>query len=184
MSFRNTERAYGSIAKGFHWIVAILVLGLLALGLYMVRLDPGPALFQLYALHKSIGIVVLALAVLRVAWRLSNIHPISLPNHRAWEKLIARISHALLYLALFVMPLSGWVMSSAKGFSVGVFGLFTLPDLVRPSEALAQQAVIIHEIAAYTLIGVIGLHVAGALKHHVLDRDNTLKRMLPFGRTE
>lgn len=184
MTLRNTLQAYGSVAKGFHWIVALGVIGLLGMGLYMTRLDPSPAMFQIYALHKSIGITILALAVLRVLWRFSNPHPQSLPNHLPWEKALSRVIHFLLYVSLFVMPLSGWIMSSAKGFSVSVFGWFTLPDFVKPNDALAGLAADIHEIAAYTLIVMVGLHFAGALKHHVIDRDSTLRRMLPFAARE
>lgn len=182
MGLRNTQDEYGAVAKGFHWAVALLVIGVICAGLYMVNLDLSPAKLQIYALHKSVGITILVLVALRLVWRFSNAHPAALPTHRPWEKILARIVHALLYLSLFLMPLSGWVMSSAKGFSVSVFDLFTLPDLVRPDEALAKQAVLVHKTVAYTLIVMIGLHLAGALKHHVIDRDKTLRRMLPFGR--
>lgn len=180
MIWRNTTESYGLVAKSFHWVIALLVIGLLALGLYMSAQEPPtPQVFKLYALHKSLGITVLALAVLRVLWRLYNAHPLPLPNHKAWEKALAKAVHALLYLSLFLMPLSGWVMSSAKGFSVSVFNLFTLPDFVSRSDSLADAAKEVHEIAAYTLIAIVVLHAAGAIKHHVIDKDSTLRRMLP-----
>lgn len=180
MIWRNTTENYGLVAKGFHWLIALLVIGLLALGLYMSAQEPPtPQVFKLYALHKSLGITVLALAVLRVLWRLYNAHPLPLPNHKAWEKVLAKAVHAFLYLSLFLMPLSGWVMSSAKGYSVSVFNLFTLPDFVPRSDSLAEAAEEVHEIAAYTLIAIVVLHAAGAIKHHVIDKDSTLRRMLP-----
>ena len=179
MGWRNTALTYGGVAKGFHWVIAVMVLGLLAAGIYMTSLDPSPEMFKLYALHKSAGITVLTLVVLRVLWRITNPHPESLPNHKNWEKILARLVHFMLYAALFIMPLSGWVMSSAKGFSVSVFGLLTLPDFVERSDDLAKVAGIIHEIASWVLIGIVGLHIAGAIKHHIVDRDETLWRMLP-----
>lgn len=179
MTWRNTNEQYGGVAKSFHWVIALLVIGMLCVGLYMTGLDLSPQKLQIYGLHKSVGITILVLVSMRLLWRLMNAHPIALPNHQKWEKVLAKVIHGLLYVALFLMPLSGWIMSSAKGFSVSVFGLFTLPDLVRPSEELAKNAVQVHEIIAYTMIVMIGLHFAGAMKHHVIDRDSTLRRMLP-----
>lgn len=179
MQWRNTSENYGVVAKSFHWVIALLVIGLLGVGLYMESLDPSPLMFKLSFWHKSFGIAVLALVVLRVLWRVTNTHPHSLPTHAGWEKVLAKVTHGLLYLALFAMPLSGWIMSSAKGFSVNVFGWFTLPDLVGESDQIASIARSIHGYAGYTLIVLIGLHFAGAIKHHVIDKDSTLRRMLP-----
>ncbi len=178
MNWRNTAETYGLAARLLHGVVALVVIGLIGVGLYMSRLDPSPAAFKIYALHKAVGITVLALVALRLVWRFSNIHPLALPTHKKWEKLLASLIHWFFYTALILMPLSGWIMSSAKGFSVSVFGLFTLPDLVKPSEDLARFAADFHEILAYILIGAIGLHLAGALKHHIIDRDDTLRRMI------
>lgn len=179
MGWRNTVESYGGVAKSFHWVVAVLVICMLAMGLLMGGLENGPQKMQVYGLHKSIGVTILVLAALRLLWRLKNIHPAPLPNHKKLEKILASVIHGLLYVSLFLMPLSGWIMSSAKGFSVSVFGLFTLPDLVAPNKGLAEIAVGVHEIVAYTLIVMVGLHFAGAMKHHVIDRDSTLRRMLP-----
>lgn len=179
MIWRNTGEEYGAVAKSFHWLIALLVIIMLGVGLYMSGLDPSPKMFQIYALHKSLGITILFLVILRLLWRLTNGVPIPLPNHKAWEKILAKIIHSLLYLSLLAMPLSGWIMSSAKGFSVSVFNWFTLPDLVKPDDHLAELAVEFHELVAYSLIGMILLHIAGALKHHLIDRDDTLRRMLP-----
>jgi cytochrome b561 len=184
MNIRNTIQSYGLAAKTFHWIIGLLILTLLCVGLYMVRLKPSPGMFKIFALHKSLGITVLALATLRIIWRFANINPVLLPNHQQWEKILAKLTHGLLYLAMFVMPLSGWIMSSAKGFSVSVFNLFTLPDIVKPDDALSHFALQVHNFSAYTLIVLIGLHVAGALKHHFIDRDRTLLRMLPCTKEE
>ena len=180
MQWRNTSEHYGVVAKSFHWVIALLVIGLLGVGLYMESLDPSPLMFKLSFWHKSFGITVLALVAARLVWRFMNTHPHSLPTHAGWEKTLAKITHGLLYLALFAMPLSGWIMSSAKGFSVNVFGWFTLPDLVGESEQIGSIARSIHGYAGYALIVLIGLHFAGAMKHHVIDKDSTLRRMLPM----
>jgi len=179
MIWRNTTARYGTVAQGFHWVVALCVIGLLALGLYMTSLDPLPSTFKLYALHKSIGIVVLTLAVLRLIWKLTNPHPHSLPTHAKWEKFLATLVHIFLYFAIIGMPLSGWIMSSAKNFPVSVFNQFTLPNLVGPSEEIAKLAADFHELTAYALIAAIVLHFAGAMKHHLIDKDGTLRRMIP-----
>ncbi|MFN3826079.1 MAG: cytochrome b [Micavibrio sp.] len=181
MIWRNTTEKYGAVAIGFHWLMAILVITLLVVGLVMTEMDPSPQMFKIYATHKSVGIVVLALAVLRVLWRIANPHPRALPTHQAWEKFLARLVHVILYAALFVMPLSGWIMSSAKGFPVNLFWIegLTLPDLVKPDEGIADLAKEIHEVAAFGLMGAIALHFGGAMKHHLIDRDGTLRRMLP-----
>ena len=180
MSLENSRESWGAVAKGFHWTIALLIIGLLALGLYMTGLPIGPAAFKLFFLHKSLGITVLALAALRLGWKLANIRPDAPAGHRRWEKGLAHATHMLLYFAMFAMPLSGWIMSSAKNFHVSVFGLFTLPDLVAPDPALAERAAGFHTALAWVLMAAIALHAAGAFKHHIIDRDDTLLRMLPF----
>ncbi len=181
MALKNTSYNYGWMAKTFHWVIGLLIIGLLCLGLWMTGLKPSPQMFQVFALHKSLGITVLFLAALRILWRWSNPHVNFLPSLHNWEKLSANFVHILLYIAMFLMPLSGWIMTSAKGFSVSVFGLFTLPNFVGHDENLSKLAKDVHNVSAYILIGIICLHVAGALKHFVIDRDKTLQRMLPFG---
>ena len=182
MTVKNTSERWGSVAKFFHWSIAVLVIGMLALGLYMAELPPVPSTFRLFALHKSFGMIVLALMVLRLLWRSFNARPEEMAAYKQWERILARIIHWFLYAAVIAMPLSGWIMSSAKNFHVGVFGLFTLPDLVGPDKALAEQAEEFHETLAWCIIAALALHVVGALKHHIIDRDSTLRRMLPFAK--
>ena len=178
MIWRNTAERYGLVAQSFHWVVGVLVLGMLGLGLYMDSLEPTPQAFQLYAFHKSLGIVVLTLPVLRLLWKLSNGGPLALPTHAPWHAILPKLTHFFLYFSIIAMPLSGWVMTSAKNFPVNVFGLFTLPAIVGPNPDLAGAAVQFHGVVAWMLIGAIALHVAGALKHHVIDKDSTLRRMI------
>lgn len=180
MPYRNTQIEYGTVAKAFHWVIALLIIVMLCVGLYMTNVKmPMGQKFQIFGLHKSTGMLILMLASLRLLWRLINTHPIPLPSHQAWEKALAKLVHGLLYGAMFLMPLTGWIGSSAKNFTVSFFGLFPLPNLVGRNDALAKTMWQIHEYAAYALIGLIALHFAGAMKHHLIDRDGTLWRMLP-----
>lgn len=183
MFWCNTVSRFGAVHKFFHWVIAVLVIVLLCVGIYMAEAELAvPQRIQIFSLHKSLGITVLALAVLRILWRMANIRPAHMATHAAWERMLATCIHFLLYAALLMMPLTGWIMSSAKGYPVRVFDLFNLPNIVGQSESIAKLANTMHEYAAYTLIVMIGLHVAGALKHHIIDRDDTLRRMIPFGR--
>lgn len=182
MIWKNTLERYGVVAKTFHWTVAVLVLGMLALGLYMAGLDLSPFKFKLYFWHKSVGATILILMTLRLFWKLLNVKPAALPTHETWERALAKLIHILLYVCLFAMPLSGWVMSSAKGIAISVYGWFTLPAIVAENKELARLAVDVHEITAWVLIGCIVLHLSGALKHHFIDKDSTLRRMFPFAK--
>ena len=178
--WRDTAETYGTISKTFHWVLFVGIIGLLAVGLYMTDLPKIPSTFKLYGLHKSVGITVLALVALRFIWRVTSKTP-KLPEEMPWyEKLGARGGHGALYVLMFLMPLSGWVMSSASGFSVSVFGLFTAPDFVAPDNGLRILAKNIHQVSAWLLMGVIGIHAVAAFFHHFVRHDNVLKRMLPF----
>ena len=174
-------RSYSKTAKTFHWLTALLVLGMLAFGFFMGGIE-GLARFKAYNLHKSIGITILVLISLRLLWRLTHSYPPSLSSHKPWEKILAKLVHFSLYGLLFLMPLSGWTMSSAAGRPVKVFDLFTMPDLVSPDRELAGFLSSAHWYIAWGIIGLVTLHIAGALKHHIVDKDVTLKRMLPFAK--
>src|SRR5689334_2393960 len=122
---KNTEQSYGSVAKFFHWAIFLLIAGLLTVGYIMTGMENGPDKFQLIGLHKSIGVTVLTLALIRLGWKLANVAPLLPDSLHRYEKLAAHTGHALLYMLMIIMPISGWLMSSAAGFSVSVFGLFT-----------------------------------------------------------
>lgn len=168
--------SYHVFSKVIHWVTALLILGLLFIGFYMSSLAFSEDKLSLYGWHKSFGLLVLMLAGVRVVWHVVKRKPAPLRTHKKWEHMIARLAHIFLYLALFIMPLSGWVMSSAGDFTVKFFGL-DVPDLTQKNEALFQNSRQIHEILAYTLLLIVGLHMVGALKHHFIDRDRTLRRM-------
>lgn len=182
MPIRNTLERWGSVAKFFHWAIVLLVITQFVLALIAEDLPIGMQKLAVLARHKSVGITILALATLRLLWRAANRSPAMPAAMPAWEKLGARVAHALLYALLFVVPLAGWIMSSAKNFPVSWFGFIQLPDLVAPSEATFNLAHDVHETLAFTLGGVAVLHLLAALKHHFVNRDGVLKRMLPFAR--
>ncbi|WP_131781058.1 cytochrome b [Legionella gresilensis] len=177
MDIKNTSSHYGLVAIILHWLLAIIVIAMLCVGLYMVSLDTSPEKLRLYGLHKAFGVVVLTLVTLRVLWRFINITPqLTIPR---WERNAALTVHWLLYILLFAMPLTGWLMSSAAGFPVSFFGLFTLPNLIAPNDYWRDFFAQAHELLAYILIALITLHVFAALKHHFYDKDDTIRRMLP-----
>lgn len=180
MQLKNSSERYGAIARIFHWVMALAIFGMLAVGFIMTDLPMNPDKFRVYGIHKSVGALILIAALLRLLWRLINLVP-PLPAHMPlWERLGAHGSHIALYILLFIMPLSGWLMSSAAGFPVSVFGWFTLPNLIAPDKALQELLVEVHELLAFAIIGLVTLHAAAALKHHFIDKDNVLRRMLPM----
>lgn len=184
MPLRSDARRWGGITKLLHWTVALLVVALLGIGLWMTDLPISPDKVRVYALHKSIGITVLALMLIRIAWRANEQTRPEMPfGMPAWERAAAWSSHALLYAALLVMPLSGWLFNSAANFPLQWFGWLSLPALSGPDPALKAFARAVHQWTAYTLIALVTLHVMAALKHHGFDRDETLRRMLPGRRT-
>lgn len=180
MVLRNSTRAWGAVSKSLHWLVVLLIIGQWAIAQYadaQPLVAKGPPL----NLHKSLGMTIFALAVLRLVWRLGNPVPSLAGLARTWEQVLAKISHVLLYGLLFAMPLTGWLMSSARNFPVSWFGLFQFPDLVAPDRTLYERMHDLHETLFGVLVTVALLHVAGALKHHFVDRNEVLRRMLPFG---
>ncbi len=180
MRVTNTNTAYGAVALSLHWLIGLSILGLLGMGLYMEGITDTYTRFQIYQIHKSLGITVLGLAAARVIWRFANVTPMSLPEHKQWEKKLAGLTHFLLYVFMFAMPLSGWIMSAAGGRQVSFFGLFNMPAIIPVNEELGKAARAAHGYIAYTLMFFIALHAAGAIKHYLIDRDSTLTRMLPF----
>ena len=175
----GTPQHYRSGAKWLHWLIALMVFGLLGVGLYMTDMRISPQKIQLYMTHKSVGLTVFALMLLRLAYRLKNPAPALPAGIPGWQKAASNGAHVLLYLLLFAMPISGWLMNGASGFPMKYFGLVRVPDLlVRNQEYLAFFKAV-HFYIAWTLMAVIAVHVLAALKHHFIDRDTVLRRMLP-----
>lgn len=173
---KETILSYSLISKIIHWITALIILGLLCVGLYMSSLDYSADKIKLYNLHKSFGLLVLMLACVRVAWHFIKKKPAPLKTHKKWESILSHAAHGFLYFAMFALPLNGWLMSSAGDFPITFFGI-DVPYITSKNEALFQTSREIHERLAFILMCVIGLHAAGAIKHHFIDRDETLKRM-------
>lgn len=174
---RATGTRYTGVAIVLHWLIAILIFATFPLGLYMSDLPLSPTRLKLYSYHKWIGITVLALASVRLGWRLLH-RPPSLPKTMPrWQQAATHAMHHLLYLLLFIVPLSGWMMSSAKGFQTVWFGVLPLPNLVHKDKALGELLTEVHEGLNWMIFLLVGIHVVAALKHHFIDRDDLMLRM-------
>lgn len=178
MQMLDSDKRFGLVTIVNHWLAALLIIGMLGLGLYMADLPKGEWKGQLFGIHKSFGILVLLLGAARIGWRLGNTWPEPLGVARPWQLKAARLLHLLLLAMMLALPLSGWALSSAGDHPVSFFGLFTLPPLLMVDDALAELMSEVHETLAWTLIALLVLHAGAALRHHFLVHDATLKRML------
>lgn len=175
----NTAERYGQVAILLHWLSAALVIALLGMGLYMTALPDGDAKWDWYDLHKSIGTTVLVVALFRIGWRARGIVPPAPTGLTAAEHLLAKGMHLLLYVLMLILPISGYLDSSAGGYHLGWFGFFEIPMLIPKNETLFEIALAVHRWGAYLLIGALALHLAGILKHQLVLKDGLLRRMLP-----
>jgi cytochrome b561 len=179
MHIRNTSSSYGAVAIFLHWLVALAVFGLFALGYWMVDLTYYHEWYKRAPdIHRSIGILLLAVMVIRLVWRGVNVSPSAPAGHKRWEVRSARLAHALLYVLIFVAMVSGYLISTADGSSISVFGWFEVPSVTGSTEKMEEPAGTVHYWATWSIIGLSVIHAAAALKHHFIDRDNTLRRML------
>lgn len=179
MQLRDDPERYGAVSVTLHWLVALAVFGLFGLGLWMTGLtyyDPWYRLGPWW--HKGIGVVLFGVLVLRLGWRLAGVHPGPLSTHRPWERTGARLVHGLLYLLLFAVMVSGYLISTADGRSLAVFDLFAVPATVTGLENQEDLAGAAHLVLASTVVGLAALHALAALKHRFVDKDRTLARML------
>ena len=171
---------YGGAAIMLHWLTAVLIVANVMLGLSMVPLPIIPRKLQWYAWHKWIGITVFVLALARVAWRLTHPAPALPATLPAWERRAAATSHLVLYILIMIIPLTGWLYSSASGVPTVYLGVLPLPDLLTRDKALAEALKLIHVSLNYTMLVLVIIHASAALKHYVIDRDDVLARMLPI----
>jgi len=176
-----TEGArYTAVAMALHWLVALLIFAGWGLGFYMQDLSLSPSKLRYYSWHKWMGVTVFLLTVTRAGWLATHPAPRLPRAFPAWQARGARVAHAGLYALMFVIPLSGWLMSSAKGFQTVYFGVLPIPDLIDKNKALGETLTLVHRSLAYGLAALVVLHIGAAIKHHFLDRDGLLGRMLPF----
>lgn len=183
---QNTQR-YSAPAMLLHWLLALAIFTSLGVGLYMTGLPFSMARLKLYNWHKWAGIMILVLSVLRLLWRLIH-RPPALPSKvkaamPRWQQAAYQGTHHAMYALFILIPLAGWAYTSATGFPVVLFGIWQLPDFVPKDKALADLLKTAHAWLAFTLMGLIALHIAAALKHHFYDRDGLLLRMLPACRS-
>ncbi|MDE1464359.1 cytochrome b [Spartinivicinus poritis] len=179
MHLKNTQKQYGLVSILLHWLTALTIIGLFALGLYMVELDYyDPWYKQGPDLHKSIGLLLLVVLIFRTGWRLFTNSPKPLESHKIWERTLAHLTHIMLYLLILLVIFSGYLISTADGRPVSVFGWFDVPALVTGIDQLESYAGTVHYYLAFTLIGLASLHGLAAIKHHLFDKDDTLRRML------
>ena len=172
--------AYTRTAIGLHWLIAIALAGTFALGLYMHELPLSPQKLKLYSWHKWAGVTIFLFVVVRLGWRLLHRPPELPAGMPGWQRAVAAATHVLLYLLMFAVPITGWLMSSAKGFQTVYFGVLPLPDLLVKNEELGDLLKEVHTLLNFSMAALVLAHLGAALKHHFIDRDDVLARMLPF----
>lgn len=180
MSLKNTTDRWGGISQLLHWTIAILIVLIGIVGLVMGELPRSPKYFWVYTAHKSLGLTVLALVLVRIGWRLYAGAPRPVPGTPRLQALLASATHGAIYLLILALPLSGWIYDSANALRpFRWFGLVEVPKLVAPDEALAASAHGAHEWLFWLLMALVAGHACAALYHHFIQRDATLARMLP-----
>lgn len=178
-SLGSHPQGYTRTAVTLHWLLAVLIIFNLAFGLYTVSLPLSPQKLRFFSWHKWVGVTVFLFAAGRLMWRLW--HPVPAPPGamKAWEQTAAHGAHVLLYVLFFAAPLTGWLFSSAAGFQTVYLGVLPIPDLLGKNKDLADVLKLAHKSINYTMAAVIVMHATAALKHHFIDRDDVLARMLP-----
>lgn len=182
MPLRNTAESYGSLSRFLHWAIVLLILPQYFLAEAAEELPNGLEKLQVMTWHKSLGMLVLLLALVRIAWKIMNKGAPG-PIGNDWQRKAAAAGHGLLYLLILAQPLSGWIMSSAGNYPVTLFGWFQFPALVGENHDLHELMEEVHEVLFFTLLAVAAIHVAAALYHHFVLKDGVLRRMLPFTRS-
>lgn len=176
---RNTHSSWGGVARAFHWILGITIIGMIAFGWWMNHFPARPDRFFYRSIHADIGYLLLLLMVLRVLWRAVNPTPALPAGTARWQRIAARVSHAALYIATFLVILLGWAHSGARSPSYSdFFGLFQVPQITSPDKAAAQVYEDRHILFAYVLLALIGVHLVAAAWHHFIRRDRVAARMV------
>jgi cytochrome b561 len=175
----DASRDWDAVAKSFHWVLALLILGELALGQVIERTRLSPLKLDLFVWHKSIGLTILLLAIMRLAWRLAHPPPAAPTGTPAWETKLARTGHILLYVLMFAVPLAGWTVSDTSLIPFKAFWMVPVPDLMAANRELSDLAARVHGGLTKLLAVVALLHIAAALRHHFFLHNDILRRMLP-----
>jgi len=176
---RSTDQGWGAMVRAFHWLVAALIVAQGVIGLSMVQMGLTPAKVRVFALHKSIGLTILGLVLLRIAWRLTEKRPADPPAMPRWQSRAARAMHLALYVLILAIPLSGWWFNSASNAPLVWFGWFDVPSLTRGLDPVWKpRALLLHQSLFWILVALLVLHVGAALWHHFRQRDNVLRRMI------
>lgn len=179
ISLRNSPTSWGAVARLFHWSMAMLLLAQMVLGIMAVAWRLSPVKINLFIWHKSLGVLILVLVLMRLAWRLLNPPP-ALPSMPTWQHVASRASHGVLYLCMLALPVTGWIINSAANVPLRVFWLFPLPAITAPDRALAEAMKLVHGGLVLLFAAVLAVHIVAAFHHHFFRRDEVLTRML-FG---
>jgi len=175
---RDTHQKFTWPTVSLHWIIAIAIIAMLAFGLYLEDMPRGPDKGQLIGLHKSVGILILMFALVRVLWRYLNQLPKPLSTLTNWQQKLAKLTHWVLIIGTVLLPVSGILMSIGGGFGIGVFGFELVARSDDKNEMLSQVGHVLHGLGGKLLILFVILHIVGAIKHQFIDKDGTLSRML------
>ncbi|MCW8878190.1 MAG: cytochrome b [Kangiellaceae bacterium] len=178
MSLRNTSTHYGKLSIALHWLMALMIISLIAVGFYMESMPDGDDKWAIYGLHKATGVIVLVFALFRWYWTLSS-EKLSSPE--GYSKMDIGLAHAgkwFLMIMMLVMPLSGMGMSLFGGRSINMYGIFSIPGVAEANKPLAGILNTVHSVSAWIIAIMVGLHILFAFKHHLINKDITLTRML------
>jgi cytochrome b561 len=179
MAEHSSPPRYGGVAIALHWLVAIAVIGTVAMALYLDTLELGETKNLILTIHKSVGLIILATMAVRIVWRLTHRAPPLPPTLAPWQRFVAHTTHWLLYAIALAMPITGYMSVAARGRETMFFGLFKVPDLVPLDRALSNLSETLHTNGQYALYALVGAHVAAALWHHFVAKDGVLQRMWP-----
>lgn len=180
MTIKNTELRWGAISQLLHWTIVLLIATIAILGLTMTDMANGPSKIKIYALHKSLGLTLLSLVLLRLLWRFYAGAPKPVAGTPHWQERIASLTHWALYALMFAMPITGWLFNSSSGYPLQYFGLFNLPKIAAVDPGLAELSESLHENGFWLLLLLVLAHAGAAFYHHLFQNDDTLRRMLPM----